>query len=335
MFTLPKSRKKHHGSRHGLAIQRLAQSGGLNADPAWPLLACYGPRPEVWQVSGFGTIFIARRKPNREEVWALAVISLSEGGITTVGGRRAAPPGEHEQWCRELGDLALFPASTELPEAVVADYLYGACALRYGDLLESQWPREAREVAGLLRHPPGGPAEWRDRLTGPTGMTPAGLVAVVRGHGHTAEIPDGKDPLVGTTARVSLRDGTAEDVTGRLLSRQTEPLFVDMGKRGSASVLEWVKPYTSGQQVPARHKFSAVYEDKANPNQGTFRILTDAGHQGMGQIVICDDIVEVEALTLSRASVLMGALLDATDSAVVIESAEWDPIVPPGSRSMR
>jgi len=327
---MAKKGKKHREPRYGFATQRLAKpSSEVWADVSWPLLACYGPRPEVWQVSGFGTIFVARRKPNNEEVWALAVISLSDGGITTAGGKRAALPGEHKQRCSDLRNLDRFPASIELPEAVVGDYFYGACALRFGTLPEAQWPREVREVSSLLRPPPGGPAAWREHLVGPNGMTPEGLMNVVRGHGHAADIPAGKDPLVRITACVSLRPGTAQVVARRLLGRRRPPLFVDMGKRGTASVLEWVKPYTSGIHVPTGQKVSALYGDEGTPHSVTFRILTDKGHQGMGQIAVSDDSVEVEALTLSRASMLMGVLLEAAGAPVTIDSTEWSPLVSP------
>ena len=321
-----KHREPHDG---GAAIQRLAKPlSEVRAHVTWPLLACYGPRPEVWRVSGFGTIFVARRKPNREEAWAVAVVSLSEGGITTAGGKRAALPGEHKQWVSDLCNLDMFPASMELPEAVVADYFYGGCALRFDAQSASKWSRELREVSDLLPPPPGGPAAWRERLVGPDGMTPQDLVNVARGHGHTAEMPEGKDPLVQTMVRAALQPGTGQEVTRRLLARRHPPRFVDMGKRGTAAVLEWVKPYAGGVQVPAGQKVSALYADDGRPESVTFRILTDDRHQGMGQIAVSADSAEVEALTLSRASVVMGALLEAADSRLTIVSTDWSPMLP-------
>lgn len=60
----------------------------------------------------------------------------------------------------------------------------------------------------------------------------------------------------------------------------------------------------------------------------TFPILADKRHQGMGQIAVADDEAEVEALTLSQASLLMGVLLDAADSHLGIVSTDGSPVAP-------
>ncbi len=100
-----------------------------------------------------------------------------------------------------------------------------------------------------------------------------------------------------------------------------------MGPRGDARVLEWVKPYKSGLPVPPGQKVSAAYAGNS-PNSVTLRILTDGGHQGMGQFAVFDDRVEVEALTLSRASVLMSTLLAAAGGPVTITASDWRSAVP-------
>jgi hypothetical protein len=279
--------------------------------------------PEVWQTSGFGTIFCARRRPDGAEVWGLAVISLSDGGIAVASGGRVAPPGEHRRWRRDLGRLDLFPASREMPEGVAADYLYGACALGYGNRPPERWPREVAQVAALLPAPPGGPDAWRHRLVGPDGMTPPRLVRIVREHGRPPDLPDGQDLAIVTTVAATLPPGTGPALVRRVLARRGPPKFVDMGRRGDARILEWVKPYASGMPVPQGHKVSVLYADSGRPDSATIRILTAGGHQGMGQLAVCEDRVEAEAMTLSRASVLVSTLLASVDGPVTITETNW------------
>lgn len=117
-------KRKRRKSPPGRMIERFASSPGeLRYDLAWPMIACYGPTCEVWQVSGFGTGFAARHKPNGAEVCVIGMLALSEGGLTTVGGKRDAAPGAHKGMVLDLGRFA---ASVALSEADVADYLYGA-----------------------------------------------------------------------------------------------------------------------------------------------------------------------------------------------------------------
>ena len=121
----------------------------------WPLLACYGPKPEVWQTSGFGAVFVARRKPNGREAWAFAVLSLPEGGYSMVGTKTDAADGEHLDMLRTMGNLDAFPASVAMPESATAEYLYGACAVGGGALPPTVWPPRMREepLAGSAGRP--------------------------------------------------------------------------------------------------------------------------------------------------------------------------------------
>jgi hypothetical protein len=134
--------------------------------------------------------------------------------------------------------------------------------------------------------------------------------------------------MAATTARVAMGAGGGGDLARRLLGRRSPPLFVDMGRRGRARVLEWVKPYRSGVDVPAGHKVPAIYADPGSSNGVTFRILTDAAHQGTGQLAVAERTVEMEALTLSRASVLMGVLAATLGSPLAVTSVDWERALP-------
>lgn len=304
-------------------------SKGVFHDPAWPLIACRGPRPEVWENSGYGLIFVARRRPDGSEVWTLATLSLSQGGVMLLVGK-SGPSGTAEDMLKELGNLTRFTASVTLPAEVVAEYAYGAVAFSYEELPEWRWPREVRGALSLLPRPVGQAAAWRERLIGQGGLTPEDLVRIIEKHHHRPDEPDGKDPVVITTTQIALGTGQGREVMRRLLARQDPPLFVDVGQRGGAAVLEWVRPYESGIHVPTGHKMTVAYRDHASPDLLTYRILSDAGHQVMGQIIIDGDTAEVESLTLSRASVLMGVLAEVAGAPLAITSTHWEtPISDP------
>ena len=307
-------------------ISRRTPSDPTPAETRWPLLACYAPHPLVWQVSGHGTVFVARRRPDGKEAWAVARLALPDEGVLTLGGRRSAPAGTHREWRSDLRRLDLFPASVEVPEDTAAAFVYGACTVALGTVV-GRWPPEFRDIraASLLDAPPGGPADWRERLVGPGGPTPQRLSKIAKRLRDAPDIPDGQEPLVRTVVRVGLTPGTGVEVARRLRTRKHPPVFADMGMRGAATVLEWVKPFASGVSVPAGKKAGVAYADGPEASSVTVRLLTDSGHQGMGELAITEDRVVLDALTLSRASVLMSVLVDAAGSHVAIESMRWEP----------
>ena len=178
--------------------------------------------------------------------------------------------------------------------------------------------------------PPGGPAEWRERLVGPGGKTPAALAAAAASFWSHGEVPDGKDALVATQVRVRLDRALAAAAARRLVARREQPWFADRGRRDGAAVVAWVKPHAGGLKARAGHQLAALYEEPGNPSRAVLRIMSDEGHQVMGEIVLGDGWARVEAMTLSRVSVLMGALADAAGVPLDVASAEWQPAVPAG-----
>ena len=284
----------------------------LQLDPAWELVACYGPRPEVWGVSACGTVFVVRRRPDGGEAFLGAWLSLGEGGVQKVFGAAASAAGEG---LAERADIApLLPPMGELSPEAAADYLYGALA--WGEMLGRPVDGEVLRRARLLAEPVGGPEEWRQRLVGPGGLTPPELVRVLGENAPHEHLPEGKEVLIITAATVALAPGSGAGVARRLLERKGSPEFFETDGGRLETVLEWLRPYPRGRRP----------------------LLDGPGaRQAMGSLAVRDAGVALSAMTLSRAAALMGALLEAAGGcAPQVVATTWsgvDDLVPgrPGS----
>ena len=314
---------KRHRSTQGAATGRRE----ARVDLAWPLIACYGPQPDVWHASGTGSVLVVRQRPDGKEALTFGTLSLSEGGVSLLASKLDADPGSHLDLATQLRKLSQVPAAAAMPPELVADYLYGACALFYSGVPDSRWPDEVWQALSILPSPLGKAVTWRNRLVGPGGLTPEGLVRILKTNHHTDQEPEGKDPLVLTTVRVALPSGSGRKVMQDLLAREEPPLFVSLGARAGATVLEWRRVFEGGPRVAPGQKAGVVFGDPSDADQITLRILTGDGQQTMGQIAIAGDTAEIECMTLSRASVLVGALEEAAASPLVIESADWRDVL--------
>jgi|GEM_PF-3444837 len=315
----PQSRRQGAaGGAQGAPERREARGGkGVDFDRSWDMLACYGPRPEVWRVSACGTVFAVWRQPDGREAFLGAWLSLGEGGLRHMFGAvdRVAGDGALQR-ARIAPSL---PPMVEMAREAAAEYLYGALA----------WAGDRPAVPEALRHtrsvaePVGGPGEWLARLAGPAGLTPPELVRVIRQNGPSDDVPDGKEALTVTAVTVAVAPGSGPRVARRLLERRGAPEFFQTGGGPDETVLDWFRPYPQGR-----------------------RPLIDGpgARQAMGSLTVRDAEVELSAMTLSRVSVLMEALLGAADGcAPRTVSAKWkgvDDIVRPqvpfcGARRLR
>lgn len=201
-------------------------------------------------------MLVVRQRPDGTEALTFGTLSLSEGGISLLASKMDAEPGSHLDFTAQLRKLSQMPAAMPLAPEIVADYLYGACALFYPALPKSHWPEQVQEALSILPCPLGKALTWRNRLVGRGGLTPEGLVQILQTNGHTDYEPEGKDPLVLTTARVALT-GSSQEVVKDLLARDDPPLFVDLGSRDGATVLEWRRPFQGGRPcLPVRRQAS-------------------------------------------------------------------------------
>lgn len=302
----------------------------IQFDHSWELLASYGPRPEVWRASGYGTVLVARRAPNGKEVVLLALLSLSENGISFLAGDTAAAPGS---WRKTLARLARrpdhLPAPAPMPPERVAEYLYGAYA--WGIMTRRATLQPYFAGLNILRPPPGGMQRWQARLAGPGGLTPDGLVRVLKENPRPPGLPEGQELVIVTRVRLSLGAGDGTKVMERLLGRRTPPRFEKTGEREGAVVLTWLRPKPPGlPRLPAAapgYKLAALFADRSGSNEyGVFRTFL-GNRQCMGDILFWEDQAEIEALTLSRAGVLLGAFLEAAgDLEVAVTSQSWEPL---------
>jgi len=99
-----------------------------------------------------------------------------------------------------------------------------------------------------------------------------------------------------------------------------------MGKRGEEVVLEWVRPYPAElPKSPAGHKLTALF---ASQNSESITLRTFVGNrQSMGEIAFTDEQAQIEAMILSRASVLLAVLLAAAeDLKPTVTSTTWESL---------
>lgn len=296
----------------------------------WELLASYGPRPEIWRASSYGTVLVARRAPDGKEAVVLALISLSENGISFVAGDPAAAAGT---WGKMLARLARrpdhLPAPVPMPPEHAAEYLYGAYA--WGVLSRSAGLQPYRPCLNILKPPPGKMQRWQARLVGPGGLTPEGLVRVVRENPRPPGLPEGQELVIVTRVRLFLGAGNGTKVMERLLRRRTPPRFEKTGEREGAAVLTWLRPKPPGlPRLPTAapgYKLAALFADRSGEQEyGVFRTFI-GNRQCMGNLQFWEDRAEIEALTLSRAGVLLGVLLEAAgDLEVAVTSQSWEPL---------
>ncbi|MBC7104526.1 MAG: hypothetical protein H5T97_01155 [Firmicutes bacterium] len=120
----------------------------------WELLASYGPRPEIWRASSYGTVLVARRAPDGKEAVVLALISLSENGISFLAGDPAAAAGT---WGKMLARLARRPdhLPAPVPNAAGARCRIPLRRLRLGRAVPSAGLQPYRPCLNILKPPPG------------------------------------------------------------------------------------------------------------------------------------------------------------------------------------
>lgn len=223
----------------------------IQFDHGWELQASYGPRPEVWRATGYGTVLVARRAPDGKEAVVLALLSLSENGVSFLAGNPAAAAGT---WRKMLASLArrpdYLPAPVPMPPEHAAEYLYGAYA--WGVLSRSACLQPYRPCLNILKPPPGKMQRWQAGLVGPGGLTPEGLVRMVRENPRPSGLPEGQELVIVTRVRLSLGAGNGTKVMERLLRRRTPPRFEKTGEREGAAVLTWLRPKPPGlPRLPA------------------------------------------------------------------------------------
>lgn len=168
----------------------------IQFDHSWELLASYGPHPEVWTATGYGSILVARRTPGGKEAVVYARLSLSDNGIFSIGANPAAQLGTCENLVANLlRAVDSAPPMVQMPLEHVAEYLYGAYP--WGVLTRGVCLEPFSGYLNILKPPPGSMRRWQRRLVGPGGLTPEGLVRIVRKNPQPLDLPADKEwPLL-------------------------------------------------------------------------------------------------------------------------------------------
>ena len=232
--------------------------------------------------------------------------SLADGGLQSSFAKEDLRPGQALEMRAKLAPA--MPPMIEAPPAAAAGYVYGAYAITD----DRKWARGALPYLAAWPKPPGGRRAWAAHLTGPEGITPARLLSVIAANPRTPEMPDGKEPVIFTEVRLRVPPGCEAEVARGLVSLRHPRCFAS-GSRDGMQTFDWLRPY----RVARRSR-------SGGPGM----------RQGMGLIAIGDGRARVEAMTLTRAAILLHALLSVCPpTGVSVEATEWhgpdEAIAPP------
>jgi hypothetical protein len=253
------------------------------------------PEPWSWQTSGFGTAGVVREQPDGRCTYAFFWISLLDDGIKNMFGKDGDTTQELERFLRGL--VPTMPPFEEGPAERAAEFIWGAYAL--GDERGISWPPEAEFYLAVVPKPPGDPAQWRERLVGPHGLTPSGLVRVIEENPTPEDIPEEKEVAIFTKATFRIRDqkGIVD------ILRNQEPELSYEGHHAGKERFVFTRAYPPGHESP----FARM-----------------GGRQIMGDVAVGPDRLIIEVQTLSRISRLISLLKPLLGDRIVdLEDVKW------------
>lgn len=263
-------------------------------DPSWPVVRSFVPRPEVWNACGFGSAGVVREQPGGLLSLTLFQLSLIDGGIHTAFTKEDLTPEKLEALLEIMARLA--PPWREGPPELASRYVWGAYAMSLEDGVS--WSGDVERYLDVVPQPRGGPKQWLEGLLGIGGLTPPGLVEVVRRNKTPGDIPDGKEPVVLTRIRYSVR--RPEKIAGVL--RRERPEFDLTGEEDGKLFFSWTREYPEGHPNP---------------------LARMGGRQMLGNITIGKDAMLVETNTLSWAGRLMMRLCELAGGDITFEDVHW------------
>jgi hypothetical protein len=263
---------------------------------AWPVIRAYVPIEEAWQATGLGTAGVIREKPNGKWVIAFFWLSLMEDGLVNLFGDDDTTPEAVTSLLEDLGTN--IPPMQEGSIDQAAAYVWGAYVLSQTQGIT--WPPgELNRYLSLVPTPPGTSRQWRQRFIGPNGLTPDGLLNVIRRNRPPADvdIPEGKEIAIFTRMVFQLDDAPA--VTEQL-RRRTD--FVYTGHEGEMAGFDWVRDYPRGHWSP-------------------FRRL--GGQQVLGSVNVESDTLTAEVKTLSMGARLVAILKEMFGEQIRLQETAW------------
>ncbi|MFZ5633360.1 MAG: SEC-C metal-binding domain-containing protein [Bacillota bacterium] len=263
-------------------------------DPSWPVVRSFVPRRDVWNVCGFGSAGVVQEQPGGLLSLTFFQLGLIDGGLLLAFNKGDLTPDRLETLLKDLGHHA--PPWREGPPELASRYAWGAYAMKLEEGVS--WSGDVERYLAVLPQPRGGPKQWLEGLLGAGGLTPPGLVEVVRRNKTPDDIPDGKELMVITAMRYSVRQ--PEELIGSL--RRESPEFIPDGEEEGKFFFSWTREYPEGHTSPAAQM---------------------GGRQVLGNITIEKNAMLAETGTLSWAGRLMTRLCELAGDNITFEDVRW------------
>ncbi|HET6414574.1 MAG TPA: hypothetical protein VFG53_21170 [Anaeromyxobacter sp.] len=284
------------GDDHGRIFTSRVPAGPLPADvEAWPIVRAYAPVKNVWETTGCGTAGVVRQQPDGRYASAFFVIELLGHGLWGAFGGKDETLAKVDEDFARLGDN--FPLCEEGPVELAASFAWGARA--FSDAEGYSFPqRDLDRFYGLMPQPAGSQRSWVEKLVGAGGLTPEGLVRVIRANPQPDDLPDGKEIVILTEMTFGIPDPDRALAAVQRASPEFEPEGVD----GEAEVFTWTRPYPKSHWSP----LSAL-----------------GGRQILGSVRVTDRELVADAKTLSMAAVLVGKLHRMLGGELRLKESRW------------
>jgi hypothetical protein len=272
----------------------LEGGGETYPDPSWPVVRSFVPRQEVWNVCGFGNAGLVREQPGGLLSLTMFELSLIDGGIHTAFTKGDLTP---ENLGALLEIIALqAPPWQDGPLELASRFVWGAYALSLQEGVA--WSGDVERYLESLPQPGGGPKQWLEGLLGAGGLTPPGLVKIVQENKISDDIPDGKETMVITAMRYSVRQ--PEQFIRAL--RRENPEFIPDSEEDGRFLFSWTREYPEDHTSPAAKM---------------------GGRQVLGSITIEKNAMLAETRTLSWAGRLMTRLCELAGDNIAFEDVRW------------
>ena len=290
---LARKRRKREGA---LEARRQDTSVRLSSNAAsWPIVRAYVPVPHIWASTGLGSVGIVRQQPDGRYASAFFILELLGGGLQSLWGQIDVTLDEIDATLVEMRER--MPPMTEGAPELAAAFAWGGRALAESEGFVGDQP-QLDELFALVPVPPGTPRKWARRLTALDGLSPAGLVEVIRANRPPADLPEGKETMILTEATFAVVD--AEAAVAAL--REAEPEFDLNAIDGTEATFSWTREYPRNHDSP-------------------LRLL--GGRQVLGSVQVTPGKLVAEAKTLSMTARLLDRLGQLLGEGLRHESTRW------------
>jgi len=264
---------------------------------SWPVVRAYVPIEDAWRATGCGSAAVIRERPDGRWATGFFTMSLLDDGLMGMFGKDDDTPEKCESWLKQIRPM--IPPMEEGPIELAAEYIWGAYAL--GQKKGLMWPPQTNQFLSLVPKPPGTGKDWLRRLVGPDGLTPPGLVKVIRENPVPEDIPEGKEIAIFTEMTFALE--SAEMVIEQLHER--DPDFVHTGYEGEVEIFDWTREYPKNHWSPLK---------------------TLGGRQILGSVRVGPAQLIAEAKTLSMAARLVGILKEMFGEQIRLKETTWQSL---------